>query len=211
MNQTPPWSGGSTVIAPARPARVRAEDGLLLDAVRVAAVYVFVTTPPQPRRSAGNPAHGETKDAAMTAPVVQDPKNKAKQEAEAAELQDRIINLQDQERQVQREMAEHRQEQERELRQAERESTDRLRQQQTDALDTLSRQARDGARQVEQATRALAQGTAVSAASLLPPVLTQPALLVDLAFNTAVAVLSFQRDFWTELLTTGRPVSAGAR
>ena len=40
----------------------------------------------------------------MTAPVVQDPKNKAKQEAEAAELQDRIINLQDQERQVQREM-----------------------------------------------------------------------------------------------------------
>ncbi len=74
----------------------------------------------------------------MTAPVVQDPKNKAKQEAEAAELQDRIINLQDQERQVQREMAEHREEQERELRQAERESTDRLRQQQTDALDTLS-------------------------------------------------------------------------
>jgi hypothetical protein len=34
---------------------------------------------------------------------------------------------------------------------------------------------------------------------------------VDLAFNTAAAVLSFQRDFWTELLTTGRPVSAGAR
>jgi molecular chaperone GrpE (heat shock protein) len=96
----------------------------------------------------------------MTAPVVQDPKTKAKQEAEAAELQDRIINLQDQERQVQREMAEPREEQERELRQAERESTDRLRQQRTDALDTLSRQARDGARQVEQATRALAQGTA---------------------------------------------------
>jgi len=51
----------------------------------------------------------------------------------------------------------------------------------------------------------------VSAASLLPPVLTQPALLVDLAFNTVVAVLSFQRDFWNELLATGRPVSAGAR
>ncbi len=96
------------MIAPARPARVRAGDGLLIDAVRVAAVCVFVTSPPQPRRSAGNPAHVETKDAAMTAPVVQDPKNKAKQEAEAAELQDRIINLQDQERQVQREMAERR-------------------------------------------------------------------------------------------------------
>ncbi len=142
----------------------------------------------------------------MTSPLTQETKNKAKQEAEAAELQDRISNLQDQERQVQREMADRREEQERELRRSEREGADRLRQQQTAALGTLSRQAQDGARQVEDGTRAIAQGTAMSAATLLPPALTQPALLIDLALNTAIAVLSFQRDFWNDLLTTGRPL-----
>lgn len=142
----------------------------------------------------------------MTSPLTQETKNKAKQEAEAAELQDRISNLQDQERQVQREMAARREEQERELRRSEREGADRLRQQQTAALGTLSRQAQDGARQVEDGTRAIAQGTAMSAATLLPPALTQPALLIDLALNTAIAVLSFQRDFWNDLLTTGRPL-----
>lgn len=114
--------------------------------------------------------------------------------------------MQDPERQVQREMADRREEQERELRRTERESADRLHQQQTAALDTLSRQARDGARQVEEGTRAIAQGTAMSAATLLPLALTQPALLIDRALNTAIAVLSFQRDFWTDLRTTGRPL-----
>jgi len=41
---------------------------------------------------------------------------------------------------------------------------------------------------------------------LLPPALTQPGLLIDATFNGVISALSFQRDFWKDLLATGRRV-----
>ena len=71
---------------------------------------------------------------------------------------------------------------------------------------TIGRQAQQGAQQIETGSRSVARGAASSAATLLPPALTQPGLLIDATFNGAISALSFQRDFWKDLLATGRRV-----
>jgi hypothetical protein len=71
---------------------------------------------------------------------------------------------------------------------------------------TIGRQAQQGARQIEAGTRSVARGAASSAATLLPPALTQPGLLIDATFNGVISALSFQCDLWKDLLATGRRV-----
>jgi len=65
-------------------------------------------------------------------------------------------------------------------------------------------QAQQGVRQLEDGTRAVARGTALSATTLLPPAFFQPTLLIDATFNIAIAMLTFQRDFLKDVLYTGR-------
>ncbi len=142
----------------------------------------------------------------MTAPSPQESKAKTRQDKEAEELQDRIVNLRDQESQVQREAAERGEQDALRAFQQQREQADSDRRQQAEALATIGRQAQQGARQIEAGTRSVARGAASSAATLLPPALTQPGLLLDATFNSVISALSFQRDFWKDLLATGRRV-----
>jgi len=140
----------------------------------------------------------------MTAPSTQESKAKTRQDKEAEEMQDRIVNLRDQESQVQREAAERGEQDALRAFQQQREQADSHRRQQSEALATIGRQAQQGARQIEAGTRSVARGAASSAATLLPPALTQPGLLLDATFNGVISALSFQRDFWKDLLATGR-------
>ncbi|MGI8534997.1 MAG: hypothetical protein ACR2K2_00595 [Mycobacteriales bacterium] len=145
----------------------------------------------------------------MTTPATQENKTKSNAEKEAAELQDRIVNLREQERQVQRESAQRREQEALAAYQKQREQADRDRREQAEALHTIGRQAREGIRQLEDGTRAVARGTALSATTLLPPAVIQPSLLIDATFNIAIAMLTFQRDFLKDLLSTGRQADVG--
>ena len=143
----------------------------------------------------------------MTAPSKQDakdrtPPNKDVQELDAEELQDRIVHLRDQERQVQREIAERRELEALASSRRERERLERRRQQQIDAYQVVDRQARDGFGELEDGSRRIARGVAQSLSALVPPVLRQPTLAVDIVFNTMIVALSFQRDFINGVLTT---------
>jgi len=144
----------------------------------------------------------------MTAATKQESKDRTQQQRDADELEDRVINLRDQERQVQREIAERRELQALEASQRDREMADGQRQKQVAAYSVLDRQARDGVRQIEHGTRDVARGASLSVPTLVPPALREPTLFVDVLFNTAIAVLSFQRDFLVDLLRTGVPVDA---
>lgn len=101
------------------------------------------------------------------------------QALDAAELQDRMIHLRDQEREVQRELADRREQ---------------------NAFVDADRRARDTAREIEDGARHVARAVALSVTSLLPPVVRQPSLIVDLTFNSAIAVLAFERDLINDLL-----------
>lgn len=140
----------------------------------------------------------------MTAPSTQESKAKSNKEKEAEELQDRIVHLREQERQVQRESAQRRELEQLTAYQKDRERADRDRREQAEALNTIGRQAQQGVRQLEDGTRAVARGTALSATTLLPPAFFQPTLLIDATFNIAIAMLTFQRDFLKDVLSTGR-------
>lgn len=128
----------------------------------------------------------------MTVPSKTEAKDRAQarkdvQELDAAELQDRIVHLRDQEREVQRELSERREQ---------------------DAFVAADRRSRDAAREVEDGARHVARGAALTVSALVPPALRQPTVLVDLVFNTAIGVLAFQRDFLNDLLgTTPRPTA----
>jgi len=85
----------------------------------------------------------------MTAPSTQESKAKTRQDKEAEEMQDRIVNLRDQESQVQREAAERGEQDALRAFQQQREQADSHRRQQSEALATIGRQAQQGARQIE--------------------------------------------------------------
>lgn len=144
----------------------------------------------------------------MTAPGKQESKDRTQQQHDADELQDRIINLRDQERQVQREAAERREQEALEAIRRERQVADRQRRQQVEAYSVIGRQAQDAARQIEDGTRHVARGAALTVSALIPPMLGQPSLLVDAVFNGVIAVLGFERDFLNGLLSTATLVDA---
>ena len=120
----------------------------------------------------------------MTAPGKTEPKDRTQlrkdvQALDAAELQDRMMHLRDQEREVRRELAELRGH---------------------DESISVERQVRDAAREVEDGARHTARAAALTVAALIPPAVRTPTLLVDLTFNAAIAMLAFQRDFLNDVL-----------
>lgn len=140
----------------------------------------------------------------MTAPSKQENKaDRTAQHTDVRELQDRLINLRDQEREVQLEAAERRELEALEASLRERRHADEQRHERDEAYGVIDRQSREAARQVEDGTRYVARGVALSASALIPPVFRQPTLLVDLVFNGAIAALAFQRDVLNELLVAG--------
>jgi hypothetical protein len=141
------------------------------------------------------PSKTDTKDRTSTRKEVQD--------LDAAELQDRITHLRDQEREVQRELAERREHDALASNHRERELADRRYAQQLEAYDVIEHNARRGGDDIEDGARRLARGTALAISTLIPPALRQPALLVDVTFNAAIAVLSFERALLNNLLATG--------
>lgn len=147
----------------------------------------------------------------MTAPATNESQGKNQQTKQADELQDRIVDLREQEQQIQREMAERREQEALQAFQKEREKADRQRQEQAEALNTIGRQADDGVQKVETGTQDAARGSAMIAATLLPPAMSQPALLVDATYNSAISALTFQRDFFKNLLSTGRQAVGSPR
>lgn len=149
----------------------------------------------------------------MSAPSKTDPKDhtptrKEVQDLDAAELQDRITNLRDQEREVQRELAERREQDALAASHRDRELTDRRYAQQLQAYQVIEHQARQGVNDIEDGARRIARGTAVAVSTLIPPAVRQPALLVDVAFNVAISVLSFEHALLNDLLTGIRTPAA---
>lgn len=141
----------------------------------------------------------------MSAPSKPEPKQQASTRKEvhdldAAELQDRVTHLRDQERAVQREIAERRAHEAVASTQLDRERSDQRYVEQAEALQIIERQARGAGRDFEHGARRLAGGVASTISTLIPPALRRPTLLVDVAFNTAIAMLNFERDLLNEVL-----------
>ena len=147
-------------------------------------------------------ATNKVKEIAMTAAETAD---RAQLHQDPDERHDRLINLQDQHHQVQREVTERG---EREaLAAAQRQPIDHQHPQRVEAYDLID-QAHDGLRQAEQGIRHIGLGTALSVSALAAPPRLRPTLFIDLLVSSAIATLSVHREFLNVLLTTASPSHA---